>query len=74
MLSHDELVILETARLAAQRVIDGPGRESGSAGKQDRKLRGGLVDLALEFISSMDELKTHHGNRNTQISKDKRNE
>lgn len=74
MLSHDELVTLETARLATQKVIDGPGRESGSAGKQDRKLRGELVDLALIFISSMDRLKDHHRNRNTYTSRTREHE
>lgn len=57
MLSHDELVTLEAARLAAQNVIDGPGREGGPVGEYNMALRGELKTKAQWFIAAMDKVK-----------------
>jgi hypothetical protein len=63
MLSHDELVILETAKLAAQKVIDGPGREGGPVGEYNKQLRGELTSRAKWFLSAMDKVKACHDGR-----------
>jgi hypothetical protein len=63
MLSHDELVTLETARLAAQNVIDGPGREGGPVAQYNRSLRGELTSRAKWFLSAMDKVKACHDKR-----------
>jgi hypothetical protein len=57
MLSHDELVTLETARLAAQKVIDGPGRKGGPIRGH---LQGELISRARWFLDAMDKVKTCH--------------
>jgi hypothetical protein len=57
MLSHDELVTLETARLAAQNVIDGPGRKGGPIRGH---LQSELISRARWFLDAMDKVKACH--------------